>query len=472
MAGFPTIIQGGMGAGVSDWRLAHAVAKLGQLGVVSGTALDQILARRLQLGDPDGRMRSAMDAFPYRHIAEAVLHKNFIPGGKSSDEPFKILPLFRVDSAPEVEATAVLAAFCEVWLAKQDAEGPVGINLLEKIQLPILSTLYGAMLAGVDYVLVGAGIPWQIPGILDTLARNEIASMRIAVEDEQPGMEAESVFDPAKLGPRRESPLKRPNFLAIVSSPTLAQALLKRATGKINGFVIEAASAGGHNAPPRAKGQFNARGEPVYGVRDGVDLERFRQFGLPFWLAGGAGSAAALRRAQEQGAQGVQIGTVFAFCQESGLLPDLRDAVLRDVQSGTIDVFTDALVSPTGFPFKVIRQKGTLTEEEVYLARERVCDLGYLRRVYRKADGSLAYRCPAQSEATFERAGGKGAETPHRACLCNALCANIGLGQIRNGKKEPPLLTAGDDLANIGNFLPQDGLAYSAAHVIETVLAG
>ena len=30
--------------------------------------------------------------------------------------------------------------------------------------------LYGAMLAGVDYVLMGAGIPRTIPGILDSLA--------------------------------------------------------------------------------------------------------------------------------------------------------------------------------------------------------------------------------------------------------------------------------------------------------------
>jgi nitronate monooxygenase len=43
MVQFPKIIQGGMGVGVSNWRLAQAVSKLGQLGVVSGTALDQLL---------------------------------------------------------------------------------------------------------------------------------------------------------------------------------------------------------------------------------------------------------------------------------------------------------------------------------------------------------------------------------------------------------------------------------------------
>ena len=35
-----------MGAGVSGWQLARAVARQGRLGVVSGTALDVILARR------------------------------------------------------------------------------------------------------------------------------------------------------------------------------------------------------------------------------------------------------------------------------------------------------------------------------------------------------------------------------------------------------------------------------------------
>ena len=57
----PRIIQGGMGAGVSDWRLARAVSVTGQLGVVSGTALDVICARRLQDGDRDGNIRRALD---------------------------------------------------------------------------------------------------------------------------------------------------------------------------------------------------------------------------------------------------------------------------------------------------------------------------------------------------------------------------------------------------------------------------
>ena len=74
----PTIIQGGMGAAVSDWRLAHAVSSTGQLGVVSGTALDAILARRLQLGDPGGHMRRALAAFPFPDVAQGILDRYFI----------------------------------------------------------------------------------------------------------------------------------------------------------------------------------------------------------------------------------------------------------------------------------------------------------------------------------------------------------------------------------------------------------
>ncbi|MCF7916086.1 MAG: nitronate monooxygenase, partial [Spirochaetaceae bacterium] len=46
----PRIIQGGMGAGVSNWRLARSVAEQGGLGVVSSVALDVIMVRRLQQG--------------------------------------------------------------------------------------------------------------------------------------------------------------------------------------------------------------------------------------------------------------------------------------------------------------------------------------------------------------------------------------------------------------------------------------
>jgi len=85
----PKIIQGGMGAGVSDWRLAQAVSRLGQLGVVSGTALDQIMSRRLQDGDPGGHTRRALELFPFPDMVRRILDGHFIPGGKKPDAPYR-----------------------------------------------------------------------------------------------------------------------------------------------------------------------------------------------------------------------------------------------------------------------------------------------------------------------------------------------------------------------------------------------
>ena len=165
----PILIQGGMGVAVSGWRLAKAVSRLGQLGVVSGTAIDTVLARRLQDGDPEGHLRRAIENFPEARVAEQVLSRYFKDGGKRADEPYIGVPMFGIQSSAAHMELTVLANFVEVYLAKKGHEGLVGINYLEKIQLPTLPSLYGAMLAGVDFVLVGAGIPRAIPGILDKL---------------------------------------------------------------------------------------------------------------------------------------------------------------------------------------------------------------------------------------------------------------------------------------------------------------
>ncbi len=175
------VIQGGMGVGVSGWRLARAVSSAGQLGVVSGTALDAILARRLHAGDLGGEMRWALDHFPIPGVATRILQRYFVPGGKPAAVPFKSKPL--PSESPSREAVELLVAsnFVEVFLAREGHDFPVGINLLEKIQTPTLASLYGAMLAGVSVVLMGAGIPRAIPGLLDRLSRGEAVVRQLGV---------------------------------------------------------------------------------------------------------------------------------------------------------------------------------------------------------------------------------------------------------------------------------------------------
>src|SRR5271169_2570308 len=102
MRKLPVIIQGGMGAGISNWRLARAVSELGQLGVVSGTAVDQILARRLQDGDPGGHMRRGLDRFPFPSMAERIWETYYIPGGKPENQPYASLRAHSKDNPREL----------------------------------------------------------------------------------------------------------------------------------------------------------------------------------------------------------------------------------------------------------------------------------------------------------------------------------------------------------------------------------
>ena len=468
----PIIIQGGMGAGVSSWSLANAVSKAGQLGVVSGTALDVLLARRLQVGDPGGHMRRALSKFPIPDVAQRIIDKYFIEGGKAEDAAFKSKPMPALKPSKHLEELLVAANFVEVFLAKEGHDGPVGINFLEKIQIPNLPSIYGAMLAGVSYILMGAGIPKAIPGILDQLADNQAVEMRIDVQGLDAGEEVNTSFDPNAFFGGEAPKVGRPDFLAIIASATLGSMLARRASGKVNGFVIEGPSAGGHNAPPRGKMQLSVEGEPIYGDRDYANLEEIKKIGLPFWLAGSYAEPGRVTEALQAGAAGVQIGTAFAYCNESGMSAELIDAAMKLSIKKEAKVFTDPVASPTGFPFKVLEMEGTQSEQSIYEARTRICDLGYLRHAYKKENGKIGLRCPSEPVEDYLKKGGKIEDTVGRKCVCNGLMANIDLGQVqKDGLLELPLITSGDDVADIARFLKDGATSYTAQDVIDYLLA-
>lgn len=455
-----------MGVAVSNWRLARTVSRLGELGVISGTLLAVMLARRLQAGDLGGEMRRALEHFPMPGVAERVIADHFVPGGKNAGAPFRLTPLPTLRQGAALTELTVAANFVEVFLAKEGHPGAVGINLLEKVQLATLPSLYGAMLADVDYVLMGAGIPRAIPGALDRFAAGEAAELKIDVGGAVPGEEFVARFDPQSFAGGPPARLRRPQFLAIVSSATLALTLTKKSNGRVDGFVIEGDVAGGHNAPPRGPLQLSTGGEPVYGPRDVPDLAKFRELGLPFWLAGSYARPEKLAEALRLGAAGIQVGTAFAFCEESGIEPALKREAIRASRAGTARVFTDPVASPTGFPFKVVAMPGTLSDPELYAERERICDLGGLRQPYRKEDGSLGYRCAAEPVADYERKGGSAADAAGRKCLCNALAATVGMGQSRAGSDELALVTAGNEISELARVVPAGAEHYHAEDVI------
>lgn len=461
-----------MGVAVSNWRLAQAVSRAGHLGVVSGTAVDVVVARRLQDGDPGGHVRRALAAFPVAAMAERVLSTYFLPQGRPAGQAYRRVPMFTLVPPVPLQELVVVANFCEVFLAKEGHDGPVGVNYLRKIELPIPFACLGAMLAGVDYVLMGAGNPAEVPEVLRRLARGDGVALPVRTHGttSADGTFAVRCSPRALLGYRPALP--RPRLLAIVSSTDLAEGLAADPATRPDGFVVEAPTAGGHNAPPRGPRRTTPQGEPVYDERDEVDLAVFRGLRLPFWLAGGQGSPQAVRAALDAGACGVQVGTAFAFCAESGLADQLKRQVLQRLVAGAeVDVRTDWRVSPTGYPFKVVAVDGTLSDPALAAQRPPVCDLGALRSPYRKDDGSIGYRCPAEPQGTYvAHKGGRAANTEGRACLCNALMSAAGLPQQRpHDYVEPPIVTAGNDftaVAVLARARPHD-LPYPAQAVID-----
>ncbi|MBD3867227.1 MAG: nitronate monooxygenase [Acidobacteria bacterium] len=470
----PTIIQGGMGVAVSNWNLANAVSRLGQLGVVSGTAIDTVFARRLQLGDPGGHLRRAMDSFPVAEMVKRVRETWFVPGGKEPGEPFRLVSRSTAEMKKAWTELMIVSNFSEVFLAREGHDNPVGINFLEKVQLPTMPSVFGAMLAGVGCVLMGAGIPLTIPGILDGLARWEPVELNLRVEGKNGGDAYALRFDPNEFVPVANRPeLSRPKFLGIVSSDVIARTLARKANGHVDGFVVENHTAGGHNAPPRRVGkreqQPAVQDQAVYGEKDRPDLEKVRALGRPFWLAGSYGSPESLGAAVEAGASGIQVGTAFAFCTESGTASRIKDEVLRQCVSGEFKAITDCRASPTGFPFKLIVLKDSLTDLD-RRPRERICDLGYLRQPYRDDLGRLHYRCAAEPVDNFVRKGGSVEEAEQKQCLCNGLLATIGLGQVRGDGVELPIVTAGQDFEPVNRMVQRAGVKYTAADVLEFLL--
>ena len=165
------------------------------------------------------------------------------------------------------------------------------------------------------------------------------------------------------------------------------------------------------------------------------------------------------------------------------MVDETRQEIFQRLNQGDLEVYTDPVASPTGFPFKVLNVPGTLSDKEEYLARPRVCNLGYLRTAFVRQDGKIGYRCPSEPIAEFIKKGGDVEATEGRKCLCNALCADAGYPQVSPKKREgetaryveQPLVTVGDDVNRCRQFMKWDESSgkwnYSAKEVVDYLLS-
>jgi len=500
------LIQGGMGVYVSNWRLAKAVAmeKSGiTAGTVSGTGLDWVYVRLMQLGDPGGHVRRAFKAFDDTFetgIGKKILDRYFLEGGKVPGSQFTNPPqqlvraldgsdIIPLPSKPDEPVTLTLdkenielliaTGFAEVWLAKEGHNGNIFINFLKKVELPLVYTMYGAMLANVDGVIIGAGNPDGLPAICSQLVNHEKVRIDIQVLYREPGEDFYVPFDPRQVadGKFTIKPLHRPAILAIASLQGLVQTLAESQSEPPDGFIIEHHTAGGHNAGPQGPLKVDELNQPIYSNFDEPDINAIRQIGLPFWLAGGYGSYEKIQKALSLGATGVQAGSVFALAEESGMKPAYRTAILNEIKKGTDDeaLIRTTLFSPTGFPFKVVQLDGTLSDDSVYESRSRLCDIGLLQqRGLSKPDENgkrkLFHRCSAAPVESFMKKRGLLQNTQSRRCLCNGLLSTVGLGQVKNQIEEPAIVTLGNHLDSIRRLSHQGQYPYWVRDVVNDLL--
>ena len=260
-------------------------------------------------------------------------------------------------------------------------------------------------------------------------------------------------------------------FLAIIASNSLATMLARKASGRVDGFIDRGTDGRRpQRAAARRAATYNEIGEPIYGERDVVDLAKMAELGLPFWLAGGAGSPEGLRAALARPAPPAsRSGRSSRTATSRASRSTYKRSVLEHALTGDVTVYTDPSASPTGYPV----QGGGLARERGRPRRgaKRVCDLGYLRVAYKTAEGKVGLSLRRSEPVDqYVKKGGAEPRPTGRRCLCNALMSNIGLAQVREGGiEEPPLLTSGDDLLAIGAFL-RGRTHYSAADVLDYLL--
>jgi nitronate monooxygenase len=334
------IVQGGMGVGVSLHPLASAVAKEGGLGIVSSACLDRLVSKRT------GRKMNSYEA-----------------------------------------------AYEEVSLAKANG-GNAGINIMCALGRDYEDSVRGALDAGADVIISGAGLPLSLPAIQ----------------------------------PSRDTAL-----IPIVSSSRALDLICRkweRLGARPDAVVLEGPLAGGH-----------------LGFRiDQVDLEDNRlenllppvkemaqRYGdIPVIVAGGIYTHEDIVRFLAMGADGVQMGTRFLATEESSASEPYKNAVIHSREEDILVAHDPG--SPCGLPFRIIKQS-PMYESAVARTRKPKCDKGYV--LLKDADGKYT-KCPAKSS------------NEHHFCICNGLLSSAGY----NPDREEPLYTVGTNAHRVKEIVP------------------
>ena len=277
------IVQGGMGVGVSAHRLAGAVAALGGVGTVSSVDLR-------------------------RHHADLMADTAGLASRPGCD----------ADSKARINAANLTALTREVQAAQRLAAGRglVAVNVMRAVS-DYAAQVGCALAAGADMVVVGAGLPLDLPD----LAADHPKALLVPILSDARGV--------ALLVKKWQRKQRLPDAI-VIEHPRLA---------------------GGHLGAARISDLGDARFEFDRVIPE--VLAFLRQAGiereLPLIAAGGIRNHADIVRLQGLGAAAVQLGTAFAVTQEC----DASDAfkqVLAQAREEDLVEFT----SVAGLPARAV----------------------------------------------------------------------------------------------------------------------
>ncbi len=333
-----------MGVGVSLAPLAGAVAKEGGVGIVSSACLDRLVSKRT---------------------------------GK--------------------KVNTYEAAYQEVSLSKSSG-GFTGINIMVALVRDYEDSVKGAVDAGADFIISGAGLPLNLPAI----------------------------------APPRDTAL-----IPIVSSARALELICKkweRLRYRPDAVVLEGPLAGGHLG--FKIDQIELESNKLENLLPPVKEMAIKYGDIPVIVAGGIYTHTDIQRFLQMGANGVQMGTRFLATEESSASDVYKKAVV-DAQADDIIVARKP-ASPCGLPFRIIKQSPMYVSGLKRL-RPPKCDKGY---VLLKDDEGKFSRCPAKesNEDCF--------------CICNGLLSSAGY----NPDKEEPLFTVGTNASRVNKILPVKSL--------------
>ncbi len=277
------IVQGGMGVGVSAHRLAGTVAGLGGVGTISSVDLR-------------------------RHHADLMEATRELPAGKAATQAAK----------EAIDAANLEALSREIRAARalSGGRGLLAINVMRAIGA-YAPSVQRALECGIDAVVVGAGLPLDLPD----LAQDHPRALLVPILSDARGVQ---------LLVRKWERKKRLPDAIVIEHPRLAGGHLGAAKiADLNDprFDFE-------NVLPQSLAFLRAAG-----------IER----DVPLIAAGGIRSHADIARVQALGASAVQVGTPFAVTLEGDAHPDFK-RVLAEAREEDMVEFT----SVAGLPARAV----------------------------------------------------------------------------------------------------------------------